>query len=304
MLSESRKTLAEALLLLTVTLWGVNFAVVKVGLAELPPLAFNSVRFLAAGAVLAAMAGAAGQWRRIERRHLPWLLGLGLLGNTIYQLLFVFGAAATTADNAALILATVPVWVALTGTLAGVERVAAAGWLGVALSLAGIALIVSGSDRHAELRFGGATLEGDALVLAATVCWSLYTLVSRPLMLRYGSTTVTTFSTLAGALPLIALGLPQLWSLDRAAVSSAAWVAAVCSGVGAIALAYSMWNFGISHLGSAHTSLYSNLTPPIALVTAWLGLGETLTPQQLAGAVLAVLGVVLARRYARPRGTR
>jgi site-specific recombinase XerC len=59
----------------------------------------------------------------LERRHLLYLIGIGLLGNTAYQLFFVFAIAITTAENSARILATVPVWVALIGTIFGVERV-------------------------------------------------------------------------------------------------------------------------------------------------------------------------------------
>lgn len=298
--SDLRLTSADALLLLTVLIWGVNFSAVKLGLAEMPPLAFNSVRFLTGGAVLAIAAKASGQPWRFELRHLPFLIGLGLLGNTIYQLLFIYGIAATTADNAALILATVPVWVALGGSLAGTERVAGRGWLGVGLSFLGIALIILGSDRSAELRFGGPTLRGDALVLLGTLCWSLYTLLGRLAMRHYRPLTVTSFCTLVGAAPLVLLGLPDLVALRGACVSSTAWAAALFSGFTAIGLAYFFWNHGISRLGSARTSLYSNLTPLIALFTAWLVLGETLTRQQGWGALAAVAGVALARRHTRP----
>ena len=298
MSSEHRFTAADALLLLTALIWGVNFSVVKFALSELPPLAFNTIRFSAAGAVMTAAILASGQHWRFERRHLPGLLALGLLGNAAYQLVFIFGAAATTADNTALILATVPAWVALAGSLAGLERLRPAAWLGVGLSLLGIGLIVLGSDRAAHLRFGGATLRGDALILLCTLCWSAYTLLTRPAVRRYGVLSVTSFCTLTGAVPLVLLGLPQLAS---ATASPAVWAAAVQSGVCAVALAYLFWNYGVARLGSARTALYANLTPPIALLTAWLGLGETLTPIQGAGALVVVAGVVLARRHASAR---
>ncbi len=302
--STGKVSLADALLLVTVTIWGVNFSVVKFALAELPPLAFNAVRFLVAAAALALVtrvagrAGAGSSSWSFERRHYLPLIGLGLLGNTTYQLLFIYGADATSANNAALLLATVPAWVALMGTLAGMERVSPPGWVGVALSLAGIALLILGSDRGAAFRFGGATLGGDVLMLLATLCWSAYTLLTRFMMRHYGALPVTSFSTLVGALPLILLGLPSLVALE--AVSAGAWAATVFSGLSAIALAYVFWNYGISHLGSARTALYSNLTPAFALVTAWLWLGETLTPVQAGGALLAIAGTVLARRHTRP----
>ncbi len=296
-----RWTAADALLLVTVVIWGVNFTVVKFALAGLPPLAFNAVRSLAAStAALVALRLWGRRWA-FARRDLPALVGLGLLGNGVYQLIFIFGADATTADNAALILATVPAWVALLGTVLGMERVRAPGWLGVALSFAGIALIIAGGDRTAGFRFGGASLRGDVLILACTLCWSTYTLLCRPLMRRYGPLPVTSFLTVTGMVTLVLAGLPEFVALDHRAVPWAAWGAAIFSGVFALGLAYFLWNHGVTHLGSARTALYSNLTPAIALVTAWLVLGETLTLQQAGGAALAVAGVVLARRFARPR---
>ncbi len=293
-------TAADAALLLTVCIWGTNFSIVKFGLSELSPLAFNAVRFACGGAALGVAARVAGQRWRFERRHLPFLIGLGLLGNALYQLLFILGAAATTADNAALILGTVPAWVALGGSLAGVERVAPAGWLGIGLSFSGIAMIVLGADRGADFHFGGASLKGDALILLCALCWTAFTLLMRLAVRHYRPLTVTSFCAVVGAVPLILLGLPELASLPPGSVSAGAWAAAVFSGVFAIGLGTLCWNFGVSHLGSARTSLYSNLVPLVALCVAWLALGETLTAQQGLGALAVIAGVVLARRHTQP----
>lgn len=290
----------DALLVLTAVFWGVNFSVVKFALAELPPLPFNGLRFAVAASTMLLLAYATGHRFAFRRRHVLYLIGLGLLGNTAYQLLFIFGINLTTADNASLILATVPAWVALMGTLAGVEKVESRGWLGVLLSLGGIILIILGSNRSTHFEFGGATLLGDALILLATLCWSTYTLLTRPMMRHYSSASVTSFSTLMGTIPLFLISLPSIVQTDWPQVSGTALAALVFSGIFGIALAYFFWNFGISRLGSARTSLYSNLTPPIALLTAWLWLGETLTAQQWFGALLALAGVVLARRFTRP----
>ncbi len=293
--------IADALLLLTVCIWGTNFSVVKFGLSELSPLAFNAVRFACGGVAMVIIARAVGQRWHFERRHLPFLIGLGLLGNGLYQLLFIYGAAATTADNAALILGTVPAWVALGGSIAGFERVAPAGWLGIGLSFAGVTMIVLGADRTAEFQFGGASLHGDALVLAGTLCWSAFTLLGKLAMRHYRPLAVTSFCTMVGAVPLLLLGLPDLLQATRGDVSTGGWASAIYSGIFAIGVATWFWNIGIARLGSARTSLYSNFVPMVALFTAWLALGETLTAEQGYGVVAVLVGVVLARRFTRPR---
>jgi drug/metabolite transporter (DMT)-like permease len=289
--------LADGLLLLTILFWSVNFSVVKFALADLPPLAFNGLRFILASSAMLILSLVLGHSLKFQRHHLGYLIGLGLLGNTAYQLCFILGIARTTADNTALILATVPAWVALIGTLLGTERVTVKGWLGVALSLTGIALIIWGGNHQAQLHFGGDTLLGDGLILGGTLCWSVYTLTSRRMLHHYSAVAVTSFSTLVGAVPLLLLAISPLSQLNWAEVSLQAWAALIFSGLFSITLAYFFWNYGISRLGSARTSLYSNLTPPIALLTAWLFLGETLTITQLWGGLLALAGVALARRF-------
>jgi drug/metabolite transporter (DMT)-like permease len=287
----------DFLLICTVCFWGVNFAVVKSTLVEIPPVAFVALRFLIASLLMVVLTIALGHQFKFERRHLWTMIVLGIMGNTGYQLFFIFGVSKTTANNTSLILATVPAWVALMGTAVKWEYLEKQGWFGVSLSLLGIVLIVLGSERQAEFEFGGATFTGDFLVLLATLCWAGYTLLSRPLLRRYPSLAVTTFTTVAGSIPLIFLASPTFIRLDWAAISWSAWAGLAFSGIFGIALAYIFWNQGVAQLGSTRTSLYSNLVPPISLLANWLWLGETLTPQQWWGAGLALGGIILARRF-------
>jgi drug/metabolite transporter (DMT)-like permease len=143
-------------------------------------------------------------------------------------------------------------------------------------------------------------LRGDILILLGTLCWSLYTLAIRPMLRHYSSTSLTAISTLIGTIPLVLVAIPAMVNFDWRGVSTTAWLALIFSGSFGISLAYFFWNHGVSKLGSARTSLYSNLTPPVALLVAWLWLGETLTTIQWWGALLALVGVVLARRYTSP----
>jgi drug/metabolite transporter (DMT)-like permease len=86
-------------------------------------------------------------------------------------------------------------------------------------------------------------------------------------------------------------------NLSWTQIRTSAWIALFVSGIVAIGIAYFFWNYGVSKLGSTRTSIYSNLSLPAALLTAWLWLQETLTPLQWWGTVLAMAGVILARRF-------
>ena len=290
----------DLLLLLMAAMWGTNFSIIKVALSDLTPLLFASARFLLIVPVMVGLAWLTGHSLRVERRYWLRIAGLGLLGNTVYQLLFIFGADRTSADNAALILATVPLFVAVLGSLAGFERVGGAGWIGVGLSLVGIFYIVTGSEGGASLEFGGASVFGDLLVLLATLAWSAYTVWMRPVVLRCSPVAVTVLSTAVGSVPLLLKALPVARVDELAQVTTRSWLALAASGMFGICLPYFIWNYGIRQLGSARTSLYSYLVPFIALVVAWAWLGETLTVQQFLGGGLALAGVALARNFVRP----
>jgi len=273
-------------------IWGINFPLIKVALAEIPPLAFNALRFPLAALVLLALVAATGGMRRPEPGDALRLVGLGVLGNVVYQLLFIFGLAATTAGNASLLLATTPAWTALLSTAVGHERLARRVWLGVFGAVGGMVLVVAGGD---GFRFSGATLTGDLLMVAASMTWATYTVGARPLIQRYGAMPVTAWTLWAGTPALVLLGIPALTRTDLGSVSGASWGALVYAGVLAISVAYALWNRGVRRLGNARTAIYSNTVPVVALAAAWIGLGEVPTLLQLTGAGVILAGLTLAR---------
>jgi drug/metabolite transporter (DMT)-like permease len=102
--------LAKLLLGVVVLIWGANFIVMKAAFRELPPLVFNAVRMTVAAALMG------GIWLARERqRKMPWsdwlkLAGVGLLGNTCYQVLFAIGLDLTTSAISSLLIGTIPIW--------------------------------------------------------------------------------------------------------------------------------------------------------------------------------------------------
>lgn len=289
-------------------IWGINFPLIKVALAEIPPLAFNALRFPLAAAVLLVLMKLLGGVRWPDRRDALKVLALGLLGNVAYQFLFIVGIDGTSAGNASLLLATTPAWTALLSTAARHEDLAAMVWIGITAAVGGMVLVVLGGD---GIRFDTATLKGDVLMIAASMTWAAYTVGGRPLIQRYGAMPVTAWTLWAGTPGLVLLGLPSLAGTDLGAVSGSAWGALVYAGVLSISVAYALWNRGVRRLGNARTALYSNTVPVVALAAAWIGLGEVPSRLQLLGAAVILLGLTLARAGrspaasgAAPRGTR
>jgi drug/metabolite transporter (DMT)-like permease len=221
---------------------------------------------------------------------------LAIIGNTVYQLFFIHGIALTTATNSALILATTPIFVILFGAVLDVEKVTSPVVQGVILSFAGVVMIILGSGR--TLTFSDQSLIGDLLVVANPICWSIYTVLSKPLLKEYSPLKLTSVTMAIGAVPLVLVAIPSLNSQNWAAVSFNAWLGLAFSAFLAIGIGYVIWYTGVSRIGSSRTALYDNLVTVFAVASAWILLPKTesMTTIQILGAILVFVSLYLVRR--------
>lgn len=302
-------------------IWGTNYAIVKHAFTEMDPQAFNALRMIMASSTFMAVM-AWMRWRerrgrghpvtaptpgsgarsfasifhtpdRITGREWLGLLGLGVVGHGIYQYCFVAGLSQTSVANSALLVAVTPVLIALTTAMSGDEPVGWRHWAGAALSIAGIYVVVG---QGASV--GGSSLRGDVTMLAAVVCWTIYTLGARPLMRRHSPVGVTGVSMVIGSLLYVPAVWPHLRSLNAGNVSAVTWFSVVYSALFALCIAYTVWYAAVREIGSARTSIYSNLVPVVAMLTAVVFLGESLGLRKLIGAGAVLAGVALTRMRA------
>jgi drug/metabolite transporter (DMT)-like permease len=112
---------------------------------------------------------------------------------------------------------------------------------------------------------------------------------------KYGTLPVTALTMWVGTVGLVAVATPSLMRQDWASISPGAWGGLVFSGGLSIALAYILWYYGVRHLGSSRTAVYSNTVPVVALIVAWLTLGEIPTAVQVVGTTLILGGIALSR---------
>lgn len=282
---------ADLAMLLVVLIWGGNLPVIKAALSEIPPLGFAGLRFTLASLTFVLLLRVREGSIRPPAGTGWAMLALGLLGNTGYQLLFMTGLDHTTVANTALILASNPVLVVVFGAASGIERLSAAAAAGVALAVAGVALVLGQEGARLTAR----TLSGDLPVLGAAACWAVYTLGVR----RYAPTMtplrLTTLTMLTGTPGLVIAGLPDIIHTPWAAVSPAAWAGVAYSTFLALLVAYTLWNTSVAEVGPSRTAVYNCLIPVVALALAWLTLGERPALLQLTGAALIVGGVLVAR---------
>lgn len=286
--------------MLAVTLfWGLNIPIVKVTLDEISPLAFASLRRIVAALLMVCLAWATEGAPRFERQDWRRLLALGLLGHFVSELGFILGVAHTTASNSSLILATTPIWVALLGTLGGIERQPTRAWIGIVLSFLGVGLIVQGDDGWGlHLSTGW---RGDLLCLGSALSWALYTVWMKPLVTRCSPLWVTSASAGVGAVFLSGTSASMLPKQDWVAISWSGWGGLAYSAVFALVIGNLIWSVFVRRIGSAQTAVYQNIIPAVSILISWIFLGERWVPIQAIGAVLVFAGLCLTGR--RPRST-
>lgn len=270
-----------------VVIWGLNFAVVKRALEVLEPLGFNALRHLIASAFMVAVLALGPGIGRPDRKDIPRIVALGVVGIIVYQIAFIFGLDRTRAGNAALMLALTPLFVLLFGRTGGEGGRRA--WLGAALSILGVAIVSASTLRLA----GSTTLIGDVILVGAAAVWAVYTIGAKPLIERYGPMRTTAWTLWAGSIGLAVAGLPSLARQDWGAVSPSAWIGVIYSSVFAIGVAYLLWYRGVQVLGGARTSVFNNLTPVVALAAGALWLDEALTGYSIVGSIMVIGGLIL-----------
>lgn len=282
---------SDLAILAVVVIWGTNYTVVKEALSTFPPLAFMALRFglaaVAMGALLLALEG----WTPLPRATLWKLVGLGLVGNTVYQVCFVLGLSHTSAANSGMLSAVTPVVVAVLGAGLGVERLSRPVLVALALGVTGMLLIVGvrGPDMTAQTRLG------DLLILGGSVCWAIYTVGIRTVT-GVSALRVTAITMVTGAPGVVLLGLPAILEMELAPIGPVAWSGLVYSALVPLVLSYFVWSRSVQGVGSNRTALYNTGIPVVATLTAWAVRGEQPVGAQVAGAALIITGVLFSRR--------
>jgi drug/metabolite transporter (DMT)-like permease len=291
---KPRTAAIEFWMLVCVLIWAVNYPVAKYGLSALNPMVFNSLRFVVAALVLAVPFALGREWKRIARADLPELLRAGVLSGIVYQVTFIIGLSMTSAGNSAVLVSTSPLWTVVIHARMHKEKIQPQMLAGMAASLLGIVMIIVWSGKKIE--FGGNSLLGDVMVLAAAVLWGLNTNIQKPLLVRYAPLEISFVLVAFGAVGLTLIAIPSAAAMSWGSVHWTYYTAAVLSGVFSIGISTAIWTIGIKYLGPGRTSNFNNLVPVLAFILSYLLLDEQLFPIQIAGAALTVVGVWIVRR--------
>ncbi|HEX9816419.1 MAG TPA: DMT family transporter [Candidatus Thermoplasmatota archaeon] len=287
-----RAALKPFIALIFVQFFFASLAVVgKVALETFPPLMVAAMRLFFASLFLGAIAIA------VQREHLPpmdaaKLFGLALLGIVFNQLLFLGGLSRTTAVNASILIATIPVFTTFFAILLGQEAPKLVRIGGIAVSLLGALAIlgIQGFDLGSDFALG------NLFVILNSLSYSMYLVLSRGLLRKYRSTTIVAWTFIFGAFVVTPLGALRATTFDFGNVPMVAWWAMAWIIIVPSVLSYSLNTYALKRIHSSTVATYIFLQPLFGIALAFVILDERLSLQTAFGGLLVLAGVVLVSR--------
>lgn len=281
------------LLLGVVLIWGGNFSVMKMGLEELNPFLFSALRFLPSSIPVLIL----GLFLKVDfslKREDIWpMIGLSILGTTIYQTLFTTALDYTTPGNSSLLMATSPIFAAFITTSMGQERLKFQGVLGIIAAFFGAYLVISSQY---GIGIEGDTIKGDLLVLTAAALWAIYCFLARNFLKNHHFMKLIFYTSFFGGLSLLLLFLPQIIEIPFQEIKPRTWSALGYSTFLATSTGLTVWYFGLDRVGTTKTIVFMYLTPVIAGLFSILFHGEVFTLPKILGALVIFFGVHQARK--------
>jgi len=277
-------------------LWGGTFIAGRVISAHLPPATAGFIRFVFATlALLVTLHFTEGlrALTQVTRRQLLGTMALGATGIFAYNLLFFTALSVLPAGRTSLIIALNPVVTLLIAAALLGDRLSATRWLGVALALLGVWVVVTRGDLSQLVQSLG---KGELAMFGAVCAWAVYTLVGRKLLQGLSPVLATLWAAIWGTLFLGLLALRDMPHVHAASFTPEVWAGLAFLGVLGTAVAFVWYYEGLRQLGAARTVVFNNLVPVFGVLLGWLILGEPLSASLLAGGALAIFGVFLVNR--------
>ncbi|MFH1426917.1 MAG: DMT family transporter [Patescibacteria group bacterium] len=291
---------AHLAILISVVIWASTFAATKIVLVEIAPITLAFLRFLIASVILVIAVWLTKQSKQLKnafKQDTPFFLLLGLTGIALMFILENFAIKFTSTSEAAIIMNSDPILIAILAYFFISEKFNKYKVLGILLGFVGVLIVIFNKTDFASLIKTQSFL-GNMLALTSSFAWAIYTIMIKKRVDKYGPTIVTTIASIFGAIfLLIAMflfeGLPNFGSYTMNS-----WLLVLYLGVIVSGLSFFLWNYALKHFEASKVGMYWFLVPVIAVIIGILLFKEELTTQMIIGTLLIFTGIYLTEKKA------
>lgn len=274
-------------------LWASNNVITKAALDRgLEPLIYITLRFVLVAGLFFPYLKVRGISLRISREDVPRFIVGGLCGFTFYNLLYVVGLSHTSAFSAAILVSLAPIFILMLSAAFKLEQVRRLQWIGVVISFLGVSIFIG------DKLLAGEPAAGDLLNVVAALCFAVYALATRPLVVRYGAETTTAWAVLIGLVAVIPFTFRAMHNENWSTITGFEWFSIAWAAIVSVIIGYSLWGWAITRTGAGRSVPYLFLIPVFTGLFSVLFRNEHLEAAQLIGGSVALAGVAIARKAA------
>ena len=271
--------------------WGLNWPVMKHLLTELPPLSARGWSGLTGAIALAAVALARRESLAVPRALRTRLVLISLLTITTWTSLIALSLLWLRASEAAVIAASMPVWVSLLALAFLHEPFSLLRALALAVAMTGLAILFGADGFDASVD----KLPGAALAITATVAVALGTVLTKRFPFKMPAISIATWQIAIGCVPVMLAGV-LLEQPNFAALSLQGWLLMAYMTFVQFCICYACWFAALARLPASTASIGTLLIPVVGVVASAAALGEPLGLRELLALTLTLGGVVMAAR--------
>ncbi|MGE6632169.1 DMT family transporter [Bacillus sp. NPDC077027] len=285
------KYIGALYLAIAASIWGGMYVVVKVTVAVVPPLELVWMRYVVAVIVLAIVIWRLGYSWRIDRKDMPLILVIGLIGNFLSIVTQEIGTMYTSAQMGAVITSATPAFMVLFAFFLLKEALTVRKSLSILLATIGVLLIIGHVEVNSDQFVGGISL------FIAALTWALMSVLLKRVPGKYPQAVITTYAIIVA---LVVLTPPVLFRLRRLDFIQMAnpeiWGGILYLGVISTALAFFLWNRGLQLMQASSGGLFFFFQPVVGTILGWMLLGEQMGVRFLFGIICIFTGVFIVMR--------
>jgi drug/metabolite transporter (DMT)-like permease len=161
--------------------------------------------------------------------------------------------------------------------------------IGIGLGLIGVVFIMASGAIEIDRNY----LLGDLIILVAVLSWSAYSILGKPLVMKYGAFRITAYALASGSAMYFPFGLYRSLTFDYSGVTAGAWLSLAYVALGVSVVAYALWYWLVKNMDITRLAVFHNIEPVIASIVAFIFLDETLTWSFIAGGIIVLAGVLI-----------